>query len=105
MIFGAVHDAALEGKVRVTVIATGFGEAPEDEETEEERPGRRRTQDVLRPDFPGPKLVKDEERNGREDGRDEGAGSEPEPRQVDGPKRRDQVEDLEIPTFIRRQMD
>ena len=26
MIFGAVHDANLEGSIRVTVIATGFGE-------------------------------------------------------------------------------
>ncbi len=37
IIFGAVHDPSMEGKVRITVIATGF-------ETAEER-------EVIRPDF------------------------------------------------------
>ncbi|WP_420448572.1 cell division protein FtsZ [Candidatus Palauibacter sp.] len=32
MIFGVVHDPQLEGKVRVTVIATGFGDAVVDDE-------------------------------------------------------------------------
>ena len=31
MIFGVVHDPQLEGKLRVTVIATGFGDMEEDE--------------------------------------------------------------------------
>ncbi len=98
MIFGAVHDAALEGRVRVTVIATGFGRAPEDEEPSEER------RKVVSPDFAGPKLVKDESRNGGRS--DEGeTEAEPEPRRVERTRGRDSSEDLEIPTFIRRQMD
>lgn len=98
MIFGAVHDAALEGRVRVTVIATGFGKAPEDEEPAEER------RKVVHPDFPGPKLVKDESRNGGQSDESE-TEAEPEPRRVERTERRDSSEDLEIPTFIRRQMD
>jgi len=98
MIFGAVHDDALQGRVRVTVIATGFGQAPEEEQPEEEEKKK-----VVRPDFPGPKLVRDEERNAGEEGGADETG--PEPERVERPVRRDQKDDLEIPTFIRRQMD
>ena len=38
IIFGAVVDPALKGKVKITVIATGFGALPE----REGRPGRAR---------------------------------------------------------------
>jgi cell division protein FtsZ len=115
MIFGAVQDGGLEGQVRVTVIATGFGTVVEDEEEDrreaprapsapvrEHAPARERSPI---PAFVGPKLVKDE-----------GDGGEPSPEREKAPERREEVErprptrredleDLEIPTFIRRQMD
>ena len=85
IIFGAVHDPALEDRVRVTVIATGFD-------------------DVIRPDF------------GRND-----ASMLKSKRQIDQPLQadgivpltrppehmvtREQIGELDIPTFIRRQMD
>tara|TARA_Y100000590_G_scaffold404636_1_gene492320 strand:+ start:1901 stop:3040 length:1140 start_codon:yes stop_codon:yes gene_type:complete len=85
IIFGAVHDPALEDRVRVTVIATGFD-------------------DVIRPDF------------GRND-----ASMLRSKRQIDQPLQadgivpltrppehmvtREQIGELDIPTFIRRQMD
>jgi len=127
MIFGAVQDGQLEGTVRVTVIATGFGEAPEEEESELERRPGSPTEDgkVIRADFGAPRLVregresvegrKNGERSRREDPDREGPGGGAGPdRGEDAPGRdatsprerpaRDE-EDLEIPTFIRRQMD
>jgi cell division protein FtsZ len=95
MIFGAVHDPDLDGRIRVTVIATGFG----DEVDVEPVP----TLKVVPPepataDARGPKLVSV-------------AGGEPEAMDPDRNRirgklgTRAQLEDLEIPTFIRRQMD
>ncbi len=93
MIFGAVHDPDLDGRIRVTVIATGFGEKVDVEPVP--------TLKVVPPAAPveeSPRLVSV-------------AGGEPQA--LDS--RRDQIrgqfgsrlqlEDLEIPTFIRRQMD
>ncbi|MFW6193541.1 MAG: cell division protein FtsZ, partial [Gemmatimonadota bacterium] len=51
MIFGAVHDEALEGTVRVTVIATGFGARDREDGPEEDE------EKVIEADFGGPKLV------------------------------------------------
>ncbi len=95
MIFGAVHDPELEGRIRVTVIATGFGDQLDVEPVP--------TLKVVPPSpnpvsEEGPRLVSvaggDSEiadpRNAGIRGR---LGS------------RVQLEDLEIPTFIRRQMD
>lgn len=108
IIFGAVHDEALDGQVRVTVIATGF-------EGEEERVAPQ----VIRPDF----------RKGRGTRAPSWAESEAKASQsraalvapVGGspgeqgvvplkqaPSRtvdRGQIDELDIPTFIRRQMD
>jgi cell division protein FtsZ len=105
IIFGAVHDPELEGKVRVTVIATGF-------DNEEERKDRQ----IIRPDFRRAAQPRT------------GDGSRPQPQMqparrvaVGGgmfeeevvpfnrpPARvvdRGQIGELDIPTFIRRQMD
>ena len=90
IIFGAVHDPALEGQIRVTVIATGFD-------------------DVIRPDFgwqpPSPSL------NRRVQPQVAVAVVGGSPRVVPLPRppervvTREQIGELDVPTFIRRQMD
>ncbi|MEJ2483318.1 MAG: cell division protein FtsZ [Gemmatimonadota bacterium] len=95
MIFGAVHDPELEGRIRVTVIATGFGDEAEMEPVPTLKvvpPVPERTADA------GPRLV-------RISGGDPEALT-PDTNQIRGKRvSRVQLEDLEIPTFIRRQMD
>jgi cell division protein FtsZ len=112
IIFGCVHDPLLEGKVRVTVIATGF-DSPQESARDEA---------VIRPDF---------RRSGSTRSATTGLGSASvvAPPQVAPPVRRvavaggleeeapplrrapertvdrSQVGELDIPTFIRRQMD
>ncbi|MFQ5745991.1 MAG: cell division protein FtsZ [Gemmatimonadota bacterium] len=91
MIFGAVHEPSLEGRVRVTVIATGFGE--DTEEIERIEPPAPSVESV---DFSGPRLVTAREETAAVTSRVHiGSGFVP----------RGRLEDLEIPTFIRRQMD
>jgi cell division protein FtsZ len=88
IILGAVHDPALEGGVRVTVIATGFDN---DEEQHE---------DVIRPDF-----RRQPEPQRRAAGGGSGGEVVPLSRHPERIVTRDQIRDLELPTFIRRQMD
>ncbi len=95
IIFGAVHDPALEGEVRVTVIATGLGGVEEPEQSL--RIGSRTNGHALgaavhKPVKPEPVAVAV-------------GGGAPVPSSSPHPFRRDQVADLDIPTFIRRQMD
>ncbi|MDH3298668.1 MAG: cell division protein FtsZ, partial [Gemmatimonadota bacterium] len=94
MIFGAVHDTSLDGHVRVTVIATGFGAEADEEPVPTLKVVPTVAPKLRRPE-PGPRLV-------------------PTPRQVEvvgafgaeaRMSSRAPLEDLEIPTFIRRQMD
>lgn len=92
MIFGAVTDAQMEGSVRVTVIATGFGEPVEEEETEPARP----EPVVIGSRYTGPRLV-DEIKARQPVGKAGVASGSWRPGA--------ELEDLEIPTFIRRQMD
>src|SRR5690606_14101895 len=108
IIFGAVHDPTLEGEVRVTVIATGLdGYEPERE-------------DVLRPNF-GARAVPVPAVRKSFIGAHHGGGNSavataparaqvlpepmPFPRPPQAPIARQQLTDLDIPTFIRRQMD
>jgi cell division protein FtsZ len=112
MIFGAVQDEDLEGQVRVTVIATGFGTVVEDEEDDRgsapvapPRVRERERELVGAAAFAGPKLVKEDG-----DGAERARPREETPvrrQEVEAPRpsRREDLEDLEIPTFIRRQMD
>ncbi len=108
MIFGAVHDPGIEEMVRVTVIATGFdgrsrgrdaspGYRPR---SEREGGGREDRDDdkIIRPDF----RASEEEGEGpdRDRGEERAAGDE-----ASSSRGREELEDLEIPTFIRRQMD
>jgi cell division protein FtsZ len=100
MIFGAVHEPALDGRIRVTVIATGFGDDVEAETV----PTLRVMPGATPAPAPRPRLVP---LSGGAAGGAEAARVVEPPRseirsRVIG---RDPVEDLEIPTFIRRQMD
>ncbi len=88
IIFGAVHDAAMEGEVRITVIATGFDKA-----SQQEGPfGRSATVGVL--PFP------------RRSSRTSVPLSKETSVRRNVPASTDaEVSEMEIPTFIRRQMD
>jgi cell division protein FtsZ len=110
IIFGAVHDPELEGQIRVTVIATGFD-------------------DVIRPDFgrqtssplPHRQVQSRMEQltqqapqqvaavgGGAFGGGALGGGSAsvvPLPRPPERVVTREQIGELDVPTFIRRQMD
>ncbi|HET7275162.1 MAG TPA: cell division protein FtsZ [Longimicrobiaceae bacterium] len=91
IIFGAVHDSNLQEEVRVTVIATGF---------DKDEPVRDQHDDVLRPDF---------NRRRRDVQQESATGTSGASTPIRPPKQqqsdRKTPSDLEIPTFIRRQMD
>lgn len=110
MIFGVVHDDQLEGTLRVTVIATGFGEPVEDEvplaplERVVESPLERVVEVpmervVIGSKYEGPRLH--EEAGGGAVAEVAAEAPEEDPWSDAGAG----FEDLEIPTFIRRQMD
>ena len=90
IIFGAVHDSALEGEIRVTVIATGFDETIRPdfgrEAARQVRPPRRVEQRVYATvgGGPSPDVV-------------------PLPRLSERVATQDQIGELDIPSFIRRQ--
>ena len=100
IIFGAVHDPELEGQIRVTVIATGFD-------------------DVIRPDFGKQAPSQLPQRNvqlnrqqvpqqAQQQVAAVGGGSAsvvPLPRPPERIVTRQQIGELDVPTFIRRQMD
>jgi cell division protein FtsZ len=89
IIFGAVHEASMEGEIRVTVIATGFDR----QAVEKESPfGRGGTAGVL----PFPQRASRTPRPAAKPS----AAPKPEPGH-EAPE----VTEMEIPTFIRRQMD
>ncbi len=100
IIFGAVHDAELQGEVRVTVIATGL------EGMEESRRGG-----VLRGNFGNGRAVTPGMSGQRMAAVGGARGHSPyvEPAPFErAPQHsisRQQLSDLDIPTFIRRQMD
>lgn len=110
IIFGAVHDPNLEGELRVTVIATGL-----------DREARAlQEQNVIKPAFGGRSVRPGQAAAvGAEPARVAAAGAgagttvrapvypEPTPfqRLPHTPIARQQLTDLDIPTFIRRQMD
>jgi len=100
IIFGAVHNAEMREEIRVTVIATGF-EPVEEHEPKVIRPDFRQRREPLAPQprsEPATRVVQSQ------------AHQAPEPapahRWAQGRQReRMMSSDLEIPTFIRRQMD
>ncbi|HUG01056.1 MAG TPA: cell division protein FtsZ [Longimicrobiales bacterium] len=97
IIFGAVHDPLLEGEVRVTVIATGLAGHIED-------PPMRRDHNVLRPRFGNAR----EPRRAAVGGGGYAQYADPVTQLAAAPAAAlapGQLGDLDIPTFIRRQMD
>ena len=100
IIFGAVHDPSLEGQIRVTVIATGFDRSEPVEDN------------VIRPEFtraPQPKprqqIVQPQPQRVAVGG---GSSEAIEPPLQRFPERvitTEHIRELDIPTFIRRQMD
>ena len=122
MIFGAVHDSELDGQIRVTVIATGFGSEVEEEEPVPTLKVVPSTSPAARQGDAegGPRLVPAGRGTGETAvGVASTANRSPSPTggSAEGPQSRARfsldagsvgrtpLEDLEIPTFIRRQMD
>jgi cell division protein FtsZ len=129
IIFGAVHDPSLENEVRVTVIATGL----EQEEPVSDNVIRMRNEGYRAPQVGGTRTVMPSAgaRTNRDAARSRHAGgaaaavavaapaaaaapavrpsayanAAPFPRPPQSPIARGQLMDLDIPTFIRRQMD
>ncbi len=100
IIFGAVHDPHLQSEVRVTVIATGLDGA-----------GEPQRDNIIRPNFGGLRTGVPSGGVGVSSvgGAAVRAPAYPEPtpfqRPPQSPIVREQLTDLDIPTFIRRQMD
>ena len=94
IIFGAVNDSAMEGEIRVTVIATGFDKTLDHEST------------LSRSSVPG--VLHFPQRSAGGGG---GASAMPAPAPVQqslpepDAQQQGEVSEMEIPTFIRRQMD
>jgi cell division protein FtsZ len=113
IIFGAVHDPQLEGEVRVTVIATGLDGA-----AVHAQPRETTTSNVIRANFgsssppfngtrtvmPAPAVAAAAAAGGAPRAPSY-ADATPFPRPPQNPIVRQQLTDLDIPTFIRRQMD
>jgi cell division protein FtsZ len=99
IIFGAVHEPAMQGEIRVTVIATGF-----------DRPTAAATPSAT--DSKGAPVIPFPSARQRAGGMRPTSGTNPDVRRLPGlqPGLADKaaaqdLSDMEIPTFIRRQMD
>ncbi len=111
IIFGAVHEPAMQGEIRVTVIATGF-----DQEVQASGmgglAGATSAPEIVRAAGGAPVIPFPASRPGRKPAP---SGTPPAPRPPVEPSRRpgsaptdragQDLSDMEIPTFIRRQMD
>jgi cell division protein FtsZ len=95
IIFGAGNDPAMHGEVRVTVIATGFDRAVTGEQTPTVRPAG---PGVL--NFPAPR-----QRSSMPVQQPAAPRMPPRMPQPPAPGSSGEVPEMEIPTFIRRQMD
>jgi cell division protein FtsZ len=110
IIFGAVHDPGMQGRIRVTVIATGFDSAADEKiiPADFRRP-RVQAQNPVPPaqepvvaDIP---IVRQAEARVVAVGGARTAQVVPLPRFPERPLTREPIAGLDIPTFIRRQMD
>ncbi len=103
IIFGAVHEPAMQGEIRVTVVATGFGRTQAGSAHSPYAHGRVATGTPVIPidgGRPRPGMGSAYPPAG-------GSGAVParRPAPQPAPERKPDLDDLEIPTFIRRQMD
>jgi cell division protein FtsZ len=120
IIFGAVHDPELEGRIRVTVIATGFDSAEEEkvirpdfrrtrsqpsaqQQAQMKAPQQPRAQPAMQPAMQEVPAQAEIQRVAVGGGRAEPVL--PLNRFPEQPVTRQQLVELDIPTFIRRQMD
>jgi cell division protein FtsZ len=111
IIFGAVHEPAMQGEIRVTVIATGFDRAvqpgvvtsPEPAVTARPAGASGNGSPVVIPfqQQRAPRTPSASPRVGSSDIPRRTTGSQPTQSRNDG----QDLNDMEIPTFIRRQMD
>ncbi len=103
IIFGAVHEPAMQGEIRVTVIATGFDRALSVGNTP---PVQEAPAPVAAPKTGSPVIPFPGNRPSRVGGTQQ-RSSEPNPRPArpSQDKGSQDLSDMEIPTFIRRQMD
>jgi cell division protein FtsZ len=101
IIFGAVHEPAMQGEIRVTVIATGFDKAiqPGLPAVSESSPVVAKGSPVI--PFPGNRPV----RNGTVARPSSPDAARPRPQGGERSSGSQDLSDMEIPTFIRRQMD
>jgi cell division protein FtsZ len=97
IIFGAVHEPAMQGEVRVTVIATGFDRAMQAQQPEPMAP---KGAPVI--PFPAQRPPRTSLQTPRPVVND---GSQRRPGQPGEGRGAQDLSDMEIPTFIRRQMD
>jgi cell division protein FtsZ len=117
IIFGAVHDPDLEGEVRVTAIATGLVGADEPSQSNIIRPNFPARGAASMPAFAGSAGSPAGSGAGAGAGTGTGTGTASSARSTPAPEAlpfqrsperiivRQQLTDLDIPTFIRRQMD
>jgi cell division protein FtsZ len=109
IIFGAVHDPELEGKIRVTVIATGFDSAEEEKVIRPDfRRARPQPEPQAEPVAPQVRLPVAQVMGEVEKMAAVGGSAEPVlplNRLPEHQVTREQLSELDIPTFIRRQMD
>lgn len=111
IIFGAVHEPAMQGEIRVTVIATGFDKAMQLASVPAPAPQphigatattARTVIPINTPRAPSPRPVQPTSPIRPVQASDPNRRFAPPPSSVKG---NEQLEDLDIPTFIRRQMD
>jgi cell division protein FtsZ len=105
IIFGAVHEPAMQGELRVTVIATGFDKTVSTGLTPaHDHQSMGRGAPVI--PFPGTRAVRPPATPLRNPGTASGESARPaRPAATDKEKGAGDLSDMEIPTFIRRQMD
>jgi len=105
IIFGAVHEPAMQGEIRVTVIATGFDRALQGSNAPSVQDARN---PVVVPPKGSPVIPFPANRPVRANGiaaRPAEAPPRPARPATDKPAPQQDLNDMEIPTFIRRQMD
>ncbi len=104
IIFGAVHEPAMQGELRVTVIATGFDKSVQPGMTPaHDFPSVAKGAPVI--PFPSPRAVRPSAGQVRPSAAPPGEARPARPAAGERDKGASGLSDMEIPTFIRRQMD